>query len=145
MASVTQGIIDFALAPPIGVMNTHLDGNGPYASGNHTNTTWLNSGVLSTVANTFGMLVNFNGSIPPKLGLTVGYSDGGLVVEDVYESRLLQVVIQHQLLSGVWVPTQVEEIFSLPFVMRWVEALPGRVGLYIAPGIAVDLFYLLVA
>jgi len=145
MANITQGLIDFALAPPLGVMNPHLDGNGPYGAGNHTLTTWLNSGVLSSVANTFGLVMNFNGAIPSKLGLTIGYTDGALIVTDEYEMRLVQLVVQHQLLGGTWVVSQIEDIFVLPLTIRWTEALPGRVGLYIAPGIHVDLFYLLVA
>jgi hypothetical protein len=145
MPSVTQGLIDFALAPPIGVMNDHLDGNGPYGSGNHTLTTWDNSGSASLVSDTFGVVVNFNGAIPPKLGLKIGYTDGGLIVADQFDMRLLQLVVQHQLLSGAWVITQIENIDILPITLRWAEALPGRIGLYVAPGIAVDLFYLLVA
>jgi len=145
MPSVTQGIIDFALSPPLGVLNAHLDGNGPYGPGSHTLTTWDNSGSTSNVADTFGVLIQFNGSIPPFLGLTIGYDDGASVVMDEYETRLLQVVAQHQLLSGAWVVSQIEDLFALPFLVRWAEALPGRVGLYVSPGINVDLFYLLVA
>jgi len=89
--------------------------------------------------------MNFNGAIPPKLGLTIGYSDGALVVLDEYQDRLVQLVVQHQLISGAWVPTQVADLNALPTFVRWAEALPGRVGLYISPGIHIDLFYLLVA
>jgi hypothetical protein len=145
MPNIAQGLIDFAFSPPVGVLNTHLDGNGPYGPGNHTLTQWLNSGVLSNVSDTFGLYVNFNGAIPPKLGLTIGYSDGALVVLDEYQDRLVQLVVQHQLISGAWVPTQVADLNALPTFVRWAEALPGRVGLYIAPGIHIDLFYLLVA
>lgn len=145
MANVTQGLIDFALAPPIGVLNAHLDGFGPYGPGNHTLTTWQNAGVTSNVSDTFGLVMQFNGAIPPKLGLTLGYDDGALIVTDEFEMRLVQLVAQHQLLSGAWVVTQIEDIHVLPLTIRWAESLPGRVGLYIAPGINVDLFYLLVA
>ena len=145
MPTIPQGLIDFAFSPPIGVMNTHLDSNGPYGVGNHTLTTWLDGVTTRNVSDTFGLYINFNGAIPPKLGLTVGYTDGALVVMDEYDLRIVQVVVQHQLLSGAWAPTQVEDLHSLPFVFRWVEALPGRVGLYVSPGLHVDLFYLLVA
>jgi len=145
MPSITTGIIDFALSPPIGLMNTHLDAAGPYGPGNHTNTTWLDGVTLRNVNDTFGVQLQFNGVIPSKLGLTIGYDDGVNVVMDEFDMRLVQLVVQHQLLSGVWVVTQLEDVHAMPLVIRWAEALPGRVGLYVAPGIHVDLFYLLVA
>lgn len=145
MPTISQGIIDFALSPPIGVMNLHLDGAGPYGPGSHTLTTWLNSGVLTNVSDTYGVMVQFNGSIPPFLGLNIGYSDGALIVADEFVNRLCQVVVQHQTLSGAWVVTQLSDLNVLPFAMRWEEALPGRVGLYVAPHINVDLFYFRVA
>lgn len=144
MVSLPQGIIDFATAPPIGVLNDHLDSAGPYGAGQHTLTTWINGGVLSTVSDTYGVRLNFNGAIPPYLGRTLGYDDGGLIVMDEYQNRLVQLVVQHQFLSGVWTVTQLEDIFTMPLTFRWSEALPGRIGLYVAPSIAVDLFYLLV-
>ena len=145
MPTVTQTLIDFALAPPLGVLNAHLDGNGPYGAGSHTLTTWDNAGSTSNVADTFGVLCQFNGAIPPFLGLTIGYDDGASIVMDEYNQRLLQLVAQHQLISGAWVVSQVADLFALPFLVRWQEALPGRVGLYVAPDLSVDLFYLLVA
>jgi hypothetical protein len=144
MPSISTGIIDFALSPPIGLLTSHLDANGPYGPGNHTNTTWKDGATVRNVNDTFGVQLNFNGAIPSKLGLTIGYDDGALVVMDEFDMRLVQLVVQHQLASGVWVVTQLEDIHAMPLVVRWAEALPGRVGLYVAPGIHVDLFYLLV-
>jgi hypothetical protein len=144
MGTVTQTLIDFALSPPIGVLNAHLDGAGPYGPGNHILTTWDNSGTTSDVNDTFGVVVQFNGAIPPELGLRIGFDDGGLVVLDEFADRLVQLVVLHQLLSGAWVATQVEDLHSLPFMVRWSEALPGKLGLYVLPHVSVDLFYLLV-
>jgi len=144
--SIAQGIIDYAFSPPTGVLNTHLDTAGPYGPGNHTLTTWLPAGgPAQPVANTFGVLLQFNGAIPPRLGLQLGYDDGGLIVTDKFDLTLVQLVVQHQFLSGAWVVTQLEDVHILPSSRRWVEALPGRVGLHVLPGIAVDLFYLRVA
>lgn len=126
-------------------MNVHLDGNGPYGPGNHVLSTWLNGASLSNVSDTFGVVVQFNGAIPPKLGLVIGFDDGGTVNLDEFQLRLVQLVALHQLLSGTWVPSQVVDLHALPFMIRWAEALPGRVGLYVSPGISVDLYYLLVA
>lgn len=145
MPTVPQSLIDFATSPPIGVLNTHLDGNGPYSSGSHTLTTWLDIATTRNVSDTYGVQIQFNGAIPPKLGLRPGYDDGSLVVMDEFDMRLVQLVVQHQYLSGVWAVTQLEDIHALPLVFRWTEALPGRIGLYVSPLIAVDLFYLLVA
>jgi hypothetical protein len=138
-----QTLIDFALSPPLGVLNPHLDTNGPYGPGNHSLTQWNDSGVLKNVSDTFGVYANFNGAIPPKLGLTLGYTDGGLIVADEFELRLVQIVALHQFLGGAWTISQVESVHVLPITVRWSEALPGKVGLYVLPGIAVDLFYLL--
>lgn len=137
------GIIDFAFSPPIGVLNPFLDGNGPFGAGQHTLTTWLDGAVSKSVANTFGVQINFNGAIPPQLGLVPGYDDGGLVVTDEFDIRLVQIVALHQFLSGAWTVTQVESVHMLPLTIRWEEALPGKIGLYVAPYISVDLWFLL--
>lgn len=144
MASVTQTLIDFALSPPLGVLNAHLDANGPYGPGNHVLSTWSNAGVTSAVADTFGVYVQFNGPIPPGLGRVIGFDDGGIVVLDEFHDRMLQLVTLHQFLAGGWVATMVEDVHTMPAVVRWSESLPGKIGLYVAPDIAVDLFFLLV-
>lgn len=127
-------------------MNVHLDTAGPYTSGSHTLTTWLPAGgPLANVSDTYGVMAQFNGAIPPKLGLQPGYSDGALIDADVFESRIAQLVVQHQTLSGAWLITQLVDLFILPFTVRWQEALPGRIGLFVSPFVAVDLFYLRVA
>jgi hypothetical protein len=145
MASVTQGIIDFALAPPIGVLNGHLDGNGPYTAGQHLLTTWLDGATSRAVADTFGVLVSFGATPPAKLGLVPGFDDGGSIALDEFDMRLVQVVVMHQLLIGTWIPTQVLDIFAVPAMIRWSEALPGRLGLYVSPTISIDLAFLRVA
>lgn len=136
------GLIDFAFSPPIGVLNPFLDGNGPY-SGQQSLTTWLNVATTRNVSDTFGVQINFNGAIPPFLGLKPGFDDGGLVVMDEFDIRLVQVVALHQFLSGAWTVTQIEDVHSLPITIRWAEALPGKIGLFVAPYISVDLFFLL--
>jgi hypothetical protein len=136
------GIIDFATSPPIGILVPLLDGNGPYTSGIHTLTSWDDSGTTRSVSDTYGVQINFNGSIPPKLGLVPGYDDGGLIVADTFDLRLVQLVVMHQFLTGPWTITQIEGIHTLPLTLRWQEALPGKIGLYVLPGIAVDLFFL---
>lgn len=137
------GIIDFAFSPPIGILNPFLDGNGPYGFGQHSLTTWLDGATTRNVSNTFGVQLQFNGAIAPELGLVPGFDDGGLIVADTFDMRLVQVVALHQYLSGAWTITQIEDIHVLPLTIRWQEALPGKLGLYVSPTVAVDLFFLL--
>jgi hypothetical protein len=143
MPNTPQSVIDFFLVPQIGELQAKLDENGPYPHGNHILNTWKSAGVTLQVKNTAGVIVQFNGAIPAKLGRTPGFDDGGTVILDLFEERLVQLAALHQLaFSGPWVATQVEEIYYLPYLVKWAEALPGIVGLYNAPGITVDLYYL---
>ena len=143
---VSAGIIDTALHPPLGLLTNHLDGNGPY-TGDNMITTWLDGAVTKSVGNTFGVIAVAHGSIPVELGLLFGASMGGatLFTGDEYEVRLLQLVVQHQLLLGLggWVTTQVIDSNALAVLVLWAEAIPGRLGIYTLPGMSFDLQFLL--
>jgi hypothetical protein len=148
MPTIPQGIIDTILHPPIGVLQPFLDYFGPY-SGVQTLTQWSSTaGPIYTplpVGDTYGAIVQLNGPIPIGWGFTNGwFSPDGQYDEAIYENRLLQFVVQHQFLGGTWVTTQMVEIVSIPTVVLWSEAIPGRIGLLAAPGLSFDLFYLLV-
>jgi hypothetical protein len=138
----TVGIIQGLQNIPLGLLTNSLDLDGPYAAGNHTLTQWNDGGVIRNVSDTFGVIVQINGAIAPKLGLQVGYSDGVAVDLDTFDQRITQIAIQHQLVTGAWVADQVVDVFYAPFLMRWAEDLPGRVGLYVSPTWHVDLLYL---
>ncbi len=143
--AVTSGIIDTALHPPLGLLTNLLDGNGPYGAGNHELTTWLDGATVRNVSDTFGALVIFNGAIPPKLGRTPGFSPStGVFDGEVFEDRLIQVVVQHQLLLGLggFVTTNIFDLHAIASLILWSEALPGRLGLYVAPGCSFDLQFL---
>jgi hypothetical protein len=146
MFGVPTGLIDLALHPPLGTLTNHLDSNGPYTAGSHTLTTWNDGGTTKPVSNTFGVLVIANGAIPIKWGYQIGWDDpitaaGGTY----YEGRIIQVVVQHQLLLGLggWVDSEIFDINRAMTLCLWATALPGRIGLYVAPGWAFDLQYLL--
>jgi len=146
MPGLPTGVIDTILHPPIGGLTNKLDTNGPYGAGSHTLTTWNDSGTTRSVSNTFGMLAIVNGTYPPEWGLDLGWNDpitafGGTY----YRGRILQVVVQHQLLLGLggYIDTQIENIFQAGKAMTWNEALPGRIGLYVAPGWSFDLQFLM--
>ncbi len=144
---VPSSVIDFFVHPTIGQLTNHLDGNGPYGPGDHLLTTWSDGGVSTPVANSFGVLVIVNGAIPPKLGYAFGASMGGATPFDgtEYQDRMLQVVVQHQLLLGLggWITSQLVDIYSAAQLVMWEQLLPGRLGLYVAPGLHFDLQFLI--
>lgn len=137
------GIIQSFTQLPIGVLRTRVDAAGPYSAGNHALTTWSDGGTIRNVSDTFGVVLQVNGAIAPHLGLLPGFNDGGTIVLDQFEKRIAQVAQLFQDLSGVWVPLDVRNIFVLPYLLRWVEDQPGKIGLYVAPTWSVDLYYLI--
>jgi len=148
MPDINVGIVEQFLHPPIGLLTPHLDYRGPY-SGLQTLTQWSSTaGPIFTdlpVTNTFGVQVNIEGPIPIGWGFTNGWvSTDGLYDESIYDQRICQLVVQHQFLGGAWITTQVVPIHSFPLVTMWEVSLPGRIGLLVAPGLSVDLSYLLV-
>jgi hypothetical protein len=142
MAQVV-GIIDTIDHLPLGILQPKLDGNGPYAYGSSlTLSTWLDGATTRQVNDTWGVVVQINGAIAPALGRQVGYDDGAAVNADEYDLRIVQVAVQHQLLGGAWIISQLEDVHYAPFMVRWAEATPGRLGLYVSPTWSVDLYYL---
>lgn len=137
------GIISAFTQLPIGVLDTALDAAGPYGPGSHSLTTWSQAGTIRNVSDTFGVVVQINGAIAPKLGLTPGFDDGGTVQLDIFQLRIVQLAQLFQTRSGVWVPVFVSNLFSAPSLIRWAEDQPGKIGLYVSPTWAVDLFYLI--
>jgi hypothetical protein len=137
------GIIQSFTQLPIGVLDTALDSAGPYGPGSHSLTTWSQSGTIRNVNDTFGVVIQVSGAIAPKLGLQPGFDDGGTVVLDTFQLRPVQAVQLFQTRSGVWVPLDVRNIMWLPYLLRWVEDQPGKLGLYVAPTWHVDLYYLI--
>lgn len=144
--STPTGIIDFAFHPPLGLLGNHLDENGPYGPGSHTLDHFTNGGVDVPVDATFGILTIPYGAVAPELGVTLGWRpeidshfDG-----DIYQDRVLQVVVQHQLALGFggWVRTQILNQYTFAAVLLWEEALPGRIGLYVAPNWTFDIQFL---
>jgi hypothetical protein len=148
MPDISVGIVEQFLHPPIGLLTPHIDYLGPY-SGLNTLTEWGTTPgptiVHGSVTDTFGIEVTIFGAIPAGYGFTNGWvSPDGLYDESTYDQRLCQVVVQHQFLGGAWITTQIIDVHSFPLVALWDVSLPGRVGLLVAPGLEVDLFYLLV-
>jgi len=144
-----SGLIDFYLHPPIGLLEPQLDFFGPY-SGQNTRTEWSSTaGPIFTpvpVSATYGVQLQLNGAIPSGWGLTNGWvSDDGQYDESIYQPPLAQLVVQHRFPNGAWITTQVQWIETFPTVVLWAVSLPGRLGLYVAPRLTFDLFYLVQA
>jgi len=140
--TATVSVIQGLTAIPLGFLTNSIDLLGPYGPGNHTLTQWKDGALTRNVSDTFGVIVQINGAIAPKLGRQVGYSDGVAVDTTYFEDRIVQVVVQHQLATGAWVVTQILDVFYFPVLTRWTEDLPGRIGLYVAPTWHIDLLYL---
>jgi hypothetical protein len=136
------GVIDVLDRLPIGILTPRLDGNGPRGAGNWQVDTWDDAGTTRNVSDTFGCIVEINGAIAVELGRTPGFSDGGTVDLETYEDRICQFSVMHQMLGGAWIATQVADLYIAPTLFRWVEALPGRVGLYVDPTWSIDLYFL---
>ena len=138
----STSIIQQFLHPPVGVLTSLLDGNGPY-SGIVTLTNWDDAGTPRSVTDSYGVLTQVT-VIPPELGFSNGWvhlSDP--VTGEEYEKRLVQIVVQHQLLlGGAFVTTQLLDSHMLSDMVLWEEAFPGRIGLYVLPGVSVDLYFL---
>ncbi len=136
------GIIDQISSLPIGVLQPVLNADGPFAAGNHIISTWHDGATLRNVSDSFGVILQVNGAIAPQLGRTIGFDDGGVVNLDEFELRIVQAAAVHQMFGGSWVATQVADVSYLPYLMRWAEAVPGKLGLYIAPTWHIDTYFL---
>lgn len=137
------GIISAFTQLPIGVLDTALDAAGPYGPGSHSLTTWSQGGTIRNVSDTFGVVAQINGAVALKLGLTPGYDDGASIQLDEYQIRPLQIAQLFQTRSGVWVPVFVSDVPRFPYLVRWAEDQPGKIGLYVSPTWHVDLYYLI--
>jgi hypothetical protein len=148
MPSVDVGLVDLLFHPPLGVLAPYLDYHGPFY-GYYTFTVWGSTPgptiIDRTVGDTFGLIVSVNGSIPTGLGFTNGWISSDLNYDESrYDERLAQIVVQHQFASGGWVTTQVANVHTIPALVMWETALPGRIGLLTSPAVEIDMYYLMV-
>lgn len=144
------GIVDSILHPPLSLLRQVLDTAGPYGPGSSTRNTFTTDGtwILPAgtygVAGTYGIFWALNGAIPPTLGTLDGWVDPvGSIADAVrYDERLAQIVVQHTLLSGAQVNTQVVDVHYQAGGFTFDLALPSRIGIWVAPPLALDIFYL---
>lgn len=143
---ITQGLTGYLTHPPIGLLEPRLDGSGPH-QGNKTITTWSSTlpPIVSTlpVARSYGVIVQLEGGLPSRWSFTQGWvSDDGQYEESTYFPPICQLVAQHQFPTGSWVSTTVVDVDRFPTLVLWAESFPGRLGIRAAPGISIDLFFL---
>lgn len=148
------GIIDSLAMPPLSTLLPVLDTGGPYGAGSHERDTFTTTGAgllpagTYQVNGTYGVIVVVNGAIPPTWGWAEGFTSGGaLGSEGVrYDNRICQLVPTHQVLSGFFAPLDYVDVHYVPQMLLWPVRLGGgsRLGLYVSPDIAVDLFYMCV-
>jgi len=147
-------IIDAVATPPLAAMQQVLDTNGPYTAGTHTLTQFVTNGAFLlpagtyNVSGTYGVIVSQVGAIPAGLGYRIGWTDPtGNYNESNYQQRMAQMVVQHQLpITGAWVTTDSVDCYTVSRLILWQGLVnaPGRVGIYVAPFLSFDLYYLCV-
>ncbi len=152
--SAESSIWDSLSFPPLGLLKPVLDTTGPYSAGDYNLDEFTTDGsfVLPVgtyqVHGTYGVIVVPNGTIPVTWGYSIGYDSGGALGNEgnVYENRFCQVVPQHQVLSGFYLPLDRFDVTVVPWYTLWPFRLIGgdRLGLHVTVGITVDLYYLCV-
>jgi hypothetical protein len=151
---VDSSVIDAIAFPPLGALAPVLDTGGPYASGDHTLTTFTTTGAFLLPAGTYqvhgtyGLVVVPNGAIPAAWGYDIGYDSGGALGSEgaIYHNRFAQIVPMHQVLTGFYLPLDRLDVHTVPWYTLWPFRLIGgdQLGVHVEPGVAVDLYYLCV-
>jgi hypothetical protein len=146
------GVIDTVATPPFALLNPVRDTNGPYGYGDHTLVNFHTDGAFLLpagnydIGGTYGVIVDFNGTIPPYLGSSIGWSDPlSFPKGDRYERRFCQLVLEHYLpIGGAWVPVMVEDVPFLTMFFSWPVLIGsgGRLGLHVEPGCSVNLRFM---
>jgi hypothetical protein len=94
------------------------------------------------------VIAQVNGTIPINAGFRKGWVDGAVFASgEVYEDLIGQVLLLHQLpISGAWEVTEQHNLHQLSELFLWPALLgsPARIGLYVAPNWALDLYYMCV-
>lgn len=130
MPSIDIGVIQQFLHPPIGVCSLSLIAGGPY-SGQGTLT--RPSGPVGVDA--FGIVYSV---VTEPLG--VGSVVGG---QTIFEVRVCQLVVRHQMLSSEIVVTQLVNGSADSDLTMFTEALPHDVLFTVTTGFTVDFFWVL--
>jgi hypothetical protein len=139
-------IIDSFVRPGFDKLGTYHDYLGPY-SGNNTITQWSETpGPVFTnwnVASSFGVVVNPVGAIPEGWGYRNGWVDEPTAHNCVqWEPPFGKLYVQTRLANGFYLTTSIVTLDVFPHMEVWIDAPAARLGLYVAPNIALDLFFL---
>jgi len=129
MPQLPSGVIQQFLHPPLGVMTTET------IPGLYTGNGIQNRPRGPINIDAFGVQVNL-AIVPAGLGYTLG-------AVRVYEDRLCQLAVIHNLLNGTPVVSETFEIFTDGQICLWKEALPSELLFSILPGVYVSFAWLL--
>lgn len=145
-SEITSGLTSYLTHPPLGLLDPRRDEFGPH-TGNKTITTWSSTLAPITtplpVSRSYGVIAQLEGPLPSSWSFDQGWvSDDGQSEESIYFPPLAQLVAQHRFFNGAWTSTTVASVDRFPMLILWQEAFPGRLGLRTSPGIAIDLFFL---
>lgn len=139
-------IIDSFVRPGFDKLATYRDYLGPY-TGNNTLTQWSETaGPIFTrwsVSSSFGVVVNPEGPIPTGWGFREGWSDDATAHVCVqWTPPFGRLYVQTQLANGFYLTTSIVTLDVFPCMVTWVDAPAARLGLWVAPNISLELFYL---
>jgi hypothetical protein len=152
----TTDIIQLLNAPPISALQQVLDLNGPFAAGDHTITAFLTNGAFLLpagtypVVGTYGVVVRAS-TIPIRAGHLIGFN--GIVggqdqACDTYYDVFAQVVQFRTFpITGAIYPITFFNITHATTFLSWAAfsgSSPDYVGLHVAPGWAVELYWMCV-
>jgi hypothetical protein len=150
----TVDVIDSITNVPLASLQQVLDTGGPYGPGSHTLTDFTTAGAFLLpagtypVSGTYGVIVQVNGAIPPESGYMFGWNDAALLPSgDTYFDRFAQLALLHFLpITGAAVVTQLEDVRTISQLFLWPILLlsPAKIGLWVAPNMHIDLFYMCV-
>lgn len=129
MPQLPTGVIEQFLHPPLSVLTRELIPG-----------TFTGSGVLTRArgpipVDAFGILPTFF-TIPAGFGFTLG-------TPNVYEDRIVQISVEHTLLDGHSVFSQVEEVFVDGIPILFDVALPTQINYFITPSCVLTFQWLL--
>lgn len=129
------GIIDLYFHPALGVLNAQLSPLAPF-EGDET----LTQPDLTPGRVCYGVVVEVT-DIPIELGRVIGWtSSDGVPYGYEWPEGLVQVVVQHQLLSGDYVTTQQEWVNGEVGLVLFDVSLPARVGFHGTPGVVFNVY-----
>lgn len=133
--SVSTGIIELFLRPPIGLQKLELIPGGPFTgSGDFTRPRFVVP-VGQVGVDAFGIRFSIT-SAPGGYGVTTSH------VSDTYDRTVVHLGVQHRLNDGAEVLTDEATFKAAAAQMLFTESFPLRVRWALAPGVVANFWWL---